>query len=113
MTDAPQDALVLRLDIAHSDIVMLYAGTTEVETAMKVRTMVYLEKDQLRALKAEARDEGISLAELIRRGVRSHLDRRKGHTPPPREVFFRIVALGQGGRGDVSERHDAYLGGIR
>lgn len=79
---------------------------------MKARTMVYLERDQLRALKAQARDEGISLAELIRRIVRAHLGRKKGLAPPPREAFLKIVALGESGCRDVAERHDAYLGGI-
>lgn len=79
---------------------------------MKARTMVYLERDQLRALKTEARDGGISLAELIRRIVRGHLGRRKGPAPPPREAFLGIVALGRSGCSDVSERHNAYLGGI-
>ena len=36
--------------------------------------MVYLDSQQLKALKARARAEGVSLAELIRRLVRAHLE---------------------------------------
>lgn len=79
---------------------------------MKARTMVYLEPDQLRALKEEANSLDISFAELIRRVVRAHLSRREGPSPPARDAFLRIVALGESGCRDVSERHDAYLGGI-
>lgn len=79
---------------------------------MKARTMVYLEREQLRALKTEAHEEGISLAELIRRIVRAHIGKRDALAPPARDTFLRIVALGRSGCRDVSERHDEYLGGI-
>lgn len=72
--------------------------------------MVYLEGEQLRALKDEARARGISLAELIRRVVRDHLEKEPPLTPVPSEVHLKIVALGRSGVTDISERHDAYLG---
>lgn len=76
---------------------------------MKARTMVYLEPEQLQALKARARAQRISLAELMRRLVRDHLKSRPEPPPLPAKVFRRIVALGSSGRRDISERHDEYL----
>lgn len=76
---------------------------------MKARTMVYLEPEQLQALKARARAQRISLAELMRRLVRDHLKSRPEPPRLPAKVFRRIVALGSSGRRDISERHDEYL----
>lgn len=77
---------------------------------MKARTMVYLDPEDHRALKAEAKRLGISLAELMRRVVRDHLHRQDTLPPVPKSVYMKIVAMGASGRDDVSERHDAYLG---
>ncbi len=77
---------------------------------MKARTMVYLDPGDHQALKAEARRLGISLAELMRRVVREHLQRQDTLPPVPKSVYLKIVAMGASGRDDVSERHDAYLG---
>lgn len=75
-----------------------------VTVALK-RTQIYLEPEQHRSLKREARDQGISLAELLRRIVTEHLRKTRS-----REEFFAIVGLGRGEREDVAERHDHYLG---
>ena len=77
---------------------------------MKTRTLVSLEVTQLRALKAKARRENLSVAELMRRIVRASLE-----TPPevprvPVTAYRAIVGLGSSGKNDVSDRHDAYLG---
>jgi len=77
---------------------------------MKARTMVYLDPDQLEALRAEARAKRISLAELIRRLVQEHLEKRQGLPPVPPEAYLKIVALGSSGLEDVAEHHDSYLG---
>lgn len=77
---------------------------------MKSRTMVYLDPEQLQVLKAEAKAQRISLAELIRRLVKQYLEERQGSPAVPREAYLKIVALGSSGRQDVSDRHDAYLG---
>lgn len=76
---------------------------------MKSRTMVYLDPQQMRALKARARAEGISLAELMRRLVQQHLEDRQALPPVPPATYARMVALGSSGRSDISQRHDAYL----
>lgn len=71
--------------------------------------MVYLERQELQALWAEARAQGISLAELVRRVVKQHLERHQVPTPASRQAFLKLVALGSSGRADVAARHDAYL----
>lgn len=77
---------------------------------MKARTMVYLEPGDHRALKAEAKRLGISLAELMRRVVRDHLQGQATSPPVAKSVYMKIVGLGSAGPDDVSERHDDYLG---
>jgi hypothetical protein len=79
---------------------------------MKARTMVYLDSDQMRALKAWARSEGISLAELMRRIVKQELEGRRTLPPVPAQTYARLVALGSSGRSDVSDRHDAHLADV-
>ncbi len=76
---------------------------------MKARTLIYLEPADLEALRTEARNRGISLAELMRRLVREHVSARKITRRPTRETYMKIVGLGSSGRHDVSERHDFYL----
>ena len=76
---------------------------------MKSKTMIYLERDQLKALKARARAERISLAELIRRLVAKQLAEPAIAPVVASEVFARIVGLGGSGRPDVAGRHDEYL----
>ena len=77
---------------------------------MRDRTMIYLEREQLQALRAEARTKGVSLAELLRRIVARHLE--EAHTPPqaPPAAYQKIVAMGSSGIPYVGEEHDRYLG---
>jgi hypothetical protein len=72
--------------------------------------MVYLEPRQHKALKARARAEGISLAELIRRLVSEHLTEERSPASGAPEAYERLVALGSSGRDDISDEHDAHLG---
>ncbi len=76
---------------------------------MKSRTLIYLELQDLKTLRAEARTQGISLAELMRRLVRHHLDKGHPAPPPPVATYLKLVGLGDSGRADISARHDAYL----
>jgi hypothetical protein len=71
--------------------------------------MVYLNSEELEKLRAEARDQGISLAELMRRVVRRHLAESQSSPPTPPAAFLRIVGLGSSGHSDISEKHDEYL----
>lgn len=68
------------------------------------RTQIYLEPEQHQALKREAAEKGISLAELLRRIVEDHLREKR-----PRKDFFEIVGLGRSGLRDVAAEHDRYL----
>ena len=77
---------------------------------MKSRTMVYLEPEQLQSLRLEARNQSISLAELMRRLVRNHLTKDKRVSAAPKEAYLKIVGLGSSGKTDISEEHDHYLG---
>jgi hypothetical protein len=76
---------------------------------MRTRTIISLERAQLRALKARARAKGISVAELMRGLVQECLEADRTQTPVPLSTFERIVAVGSSGRADVSDRHDALL----
>ena len=76
---------------------------------MKTKTMVYLEPDQHRALKARARAEGISLAELMRRLARAHLAHTRDLPAVPRAAYNNLVAIGDSGRSDIGDDHDIHL----
>jgi hypothetical protein len=76
---------------------------------MKTRTMVYLDSEELQALRMEAAKSGISLAELMRRLVGSYLEKGRSKSAAPPRAYLKIVALGSSGRRDISERHDQYL----
>ena len=77
---------------------------------MLTRTMIYLERAQLQALKNEAHTLGISLAELVRRIVARHQQGGREVTSPTHDEYMRLVGLGTSGRDDVADRHDALLG---
>jgi len=76
---------------------------------MKARTTVYLDTQELRALRAEAKAKGISLAEVLQRLVREHLEQRQAAPPALPEAYLKIVALGSSGHQEISEGHDTYL----
>ncbi len=70
--------------------------------------MVYLERDQLDALRERARAERVPVTELIRRLVRQYL----GQPSPlraPADAWSRLVGLGASGRSDVADTHDRAL----
>ena len=71
--------------------------------------MVYLEPDQHRALRARARAEGISLAELIRRLARAHIAETRQPSSIDRIDYGGLVDLGASGRQDIGDDHDAHL----
>lgn len=76
-----------------------------------IRTQIQLTEKQARALRARAKSEGISLAEMIRRCVDKGLADGK---PSRAELYARAVrAFGRfsdrEGATDVGENHDKYL----
>jgi hypothetical protein len=76
-----------------------------------VRTQIQLTEEQSRRLKAAAARQGISVAELVRRGVDAALAQELA--PPIEELCRRAIqAAGRfrSSRRDVCRKHDAYLG---
>lgn len=75
-------------------------------TTPPTRTTVYLDAAEYRRLKALARAEGRSAAELIREAVSEYTARRAGTALP------RSLGAGRSGRGDISERTEELLAGL-
>jgi hypothetical protein len=75
-----------------------------------VRTQVQLSADQVARLKARALEEGVSLAELVRRAVERYLAEEEGGGYEER-ARRALEAVGRfaSGAGDVGEAHDRYL----
>ena len=75
-----------------------------------VRTQIQLTEEQARRLKELAARRGVSIADLVRRGVDTVLE---GETKPTRaELVARAIAAAgrhRSDRRDVSENHDRYL----
>lgn len=69
-----------------------------------VRTQVYLAPEHHFFLKEEAKKQGISIAELLRRILDDYVQQAR-----PQGDFMKIVALGRSGHSDVSKEHDKYL----
>jgi hypothetical protein len=76
---------------------------------MKAKTMVYLEREDLEALRARARAERISLAEAVRRAVRMSLETGAARRDVPEAAYQALVALGASGRRNVGRDHDREL----
>ncbi len=67
---------------------------------------VYLRREQLVALRALARRRGVSMAELMRRGV----DYVLAETGPDEDPLWELVGIvDDEGVVDMAERHDHYL----
>lgn len=72
-----------------------------------LRTQIQLTEEQAKALKEMASREGVSMAELVRRGVERILeesDRRE-----QRQRALSMLGRYHGGAPDVSVNHDRYL----
>jgi hypothetical protein len=77
-----------------------------------IRTQVQLTEAQMRELKRVAKNEDVSVAELVRRGVDLYLRQCEG--PSEDELWERsFKAIGRfsdrEGATDVAENHDRYL----
>lgn len=76
-----------------------------------VRTQIQLTDQQARRLRAEARERGLSLAEIIRRYVEKGLSEE---TPDRAALYGRAARMvgrfrDRRGARDVSSKHDRYL----
>jgi len=70
------------------------------------RTTVYLDAADYRRLKALARAEGRTTAELVREAVAEYTRRKAGGDMPS------SIAAGRSGWGDLSERAEELLAGM-
>lgn len=76
-----------------------------------IRTQIQLTEEQARRVRALARREGVSMAEIIRRGVEHLL---AADEPSRADLWASAAAIlgafrDSGGADDVARRHDAYL----
>jgi len=77
------------------------------------RTTVMIPDDLFSDALARARSEGVSVAELIRKGLEQVVGGGKGG-PPEKDPFFADDATFASGIGDAALRHDDYLyGGVK
>ncbi|MBI4612482.1 MAG: ribbon-helix-helix protein, CopG family [Planctomycetes bacterium] len=75
-----------------------------------VRTQIQLTEEQARRLRELARAEGVSIAELIRRGVEVLLESGRGLSEAERWAKIqRGFGRWRSGRSDVARLHDEYL----
>lgn len=76
-----------------------------------VRTQIQLPEDQIRELRALAKELGVSLSEVIRRCIASALAGRTVSRSELYEKASRLVGSMQDPRGatDLSREHDRYL----
>ncbi len=75
-----------------------------------VRTQIQLPEQDLAELRRLAAEEGVSVSELVRRGVKHVLE---GKRRPSREELWeramKVVGKYRSGKSDVAQRHDDYL----
>lgn len=64
---------------------------------------IYLHPNQERALRAQAQQQHVSLAELIRRSIDRYLAEQ---LPPDKDPSLQLIGLGHSGRSDLAESHD-------
>ncbi len=76
-----------------------------------VRTQIQLTQQQARRLRAQARDRGLSLAEIIRRYVEKGLAEDASDRGVMYDRAARVIGRFRDRRGarDLSSRHDRYL----
>jgi hypothetical protein len=76
-----------------------------------VRTQIQLTERQARRLRAEARDRGLSLAEIIRRYVEKGLSEAASDRTALYDRAAQVVGRFRDRRGarDLSIKHDRYL----
>ena len=74
-------------------------------TLTKRPIQIYLEERQSKALRRLAKDEGVSLSELIRRGV----DLLLAQVPIEKDPAWNIIGLGDSDVSDLATRLDEYL----
>lgn len=76
-----------------------------------VRTQIQLTEDQAEALKRKAKEQDVSIAELIRRSIDLYIRSEKWPVSEEerREQMLSIIGMGRSGLTDLSTNHDYYL----
>ncbi len=75
-----------------------------------VRTQVQFKEDDLKELRQEAAEEGVSVSEVVRRYVAEGI--RAKRKPSRKELWERaskVIGKYRSGKNDVAQRHDDYL----
>lgn len=72
-----------------------------------IRTQIQLTESQAQALKVKAREQGVSMAELVRQAV-DLLTADQGRKERKRRALAVVGKYGSG-RGDIAREHDRYL----
>lgn len=68
------------------------------------RTTIFADEETLLALRSIAKEEGVSLAEVIRKALEAFVAQHRSSRPP-----LSIVGIGRSGRHDVAERAEELL----
>ena len=76
-----------------------------------VRKMIQLSETQARKLEQRAKRDGVSMSELVRRGVDIVLETPKRDNEARRKAAL-IVGMVSSGVSDIAQRHDEYLAEI-
>jgi len=75
-----------------------------------VKTQVQLPEEDLARLRRLAAEKGVSVSELVRRGVKQVLQSEAG---PTREELWeragKVIGKFRSGKTDIGRRHDDYL----
>lgn len=82
----------------------IYAAITLAGRLMMKRTTIFADEETLSALQSLAKEEGVSLAEIIRQALEAFLAQHRSSRPP-----LSIVGIGRSGRDDVAERAEELL----
>lgn len=75
------------------------------------RTQVLLTEEQVRRLRKEAAQRGVSMAEIIREALEEHLSCQQGQWREFRRRALAVVGRFASGCHDVSKEHDRELEG--
>jgi hypothetical protein len=74
---------------------------------MMVRTQIALDSEDHRRAKRRAAEQGISLAEYVRRAVRHNLG---GEAERPKAHISEIFGIGSSGGSNIAKHKDRYIG---
>ena len=76
-----------------------------------VRKMIQISETQARKLERRAKMEGVSMSELVRRGLDVVLE-TPGRDTEARRRAADIIGIASSGVPDIAQRHDEYLAEI-